>query len=87
MALVVGFFLTSPPVPLSILERGNRGQGVKGVRHQEPTALVVGVPNCERYQIFETSFIIFCYTPQKTNRSPILFFSMENCTLLCIKIY
>jgi len=27
--------LTSPPVPLSILERGNRGQGVKGMRLSE----------------------------------------------------
>jgi len=33
--------LTSPPVPLSNLERGNRGQGVKGVRWREPMALVV----------------------------------------------
>jgi len=38
-ATVVGS-LTSPPGPLSILERGNRGQGVKGVRLK--TALVVG---------------------------------------------
>jgi len=39
--------LTSPPVPLSTLERGNRGQGVKGVRLREPTALVVGYRNKE----------------------------------------
>jgi len=39
MTKVVGF-LASPPVPLSMLERGNRGQGVKGVRLKEPTTYI-----------------------------------------------
>jgi hypothetical protein len=42
------------------LERGNRGQGVKGVRLSEPTALVVGVQILrkvarEKFQVFDAA--------------------------------
>jgi len=37
------------------MERGNRGQGVKGVRLVQPTALVVGDPIKRGFQAFETA--------------------------------
>jgi len=37
------------------MERGNRGQGVKGVRLREPTALVVGVPKSEGDTTFDAA--------------------------------